>query len=229
VNSDFPINDFQEQLEYLLQTEELTFKTIRLKKHQNVYLYGDRAEAIYFIQRGLVKLLVTSPEGNDAIIAICASGQMFGESCLATKIARTETATAMENTVLRWIPSSVFLSHLNQYSLIENFVQYLISRLIAHQQFIARIITLDSEHVLGWTLLSMSQRLGKPDPPNSRVAYRLTHAELSEMVGTTRPRITKFMRKFRQLGLIDLTAERFLLVNETKLLDYLVGLDSSSK
>ena len=41
------------------------------------------------------------------------------------------------------------------------------------------------------------------------------------MVGTTRPRINTFMRRFRELGLIEFSAERFLIVKEIKLSAYL--------
>jgi CRP/FNR family cyclic AMP-dependent transcriptional regulator len=214
-------DDFKEQFGYLLRTETLNFKTSRVGKHQNVYVCGDQAEAIYFIERGQVKLLMPSPEGNECIVAVYAKGDTFGESCLAIPIPRPETATAMVHTILRRIPCNVFLSHLSRHSLLEKFVQYLVERIAEQQQCIARLMTLDSEHVLGWTILLLAQKLGRPEPPNSRLEHRITHEELSEMVGTTRPRVTEFMRQFRNMGLIEMSPERFLIVNEKKLSDYL--------
>ncbi|MDZ4345222.1 MAG: helix-turn-helix domain-containing protein [Candidatus Binatia bacterium] len=49
----------------------------------------------------------------------------------------------------------------------------------------------------------------------------MSHEELSEMVGTTRPRISLFMERFKHLGLIERGAERFLIIKEKKLTDYL--------
>ncbi|MGZ5437412.1 MAG: helix-turn-helix domain-containing protein [Pyrinomonadaceae bacterium] len=49
----------------------------------------------------------------------------------------------------------------------------------------------------------------------------MTHEELSEMVGTTRPRVTAFMLQFRALGLIEITPEHFLIIREKQLADYL--------
>jgi hypothetical protein len=42
------------------------------------------------------------------------------------------------------------------------------------------------------------------------------------MVGTTRPRISLFMQRFRNLGLIESNKDRFLVIKEKKLTEYLV-------
>jgi hypothetical protein len=47
------------------------------------------------------------------------------------------------------------------------------------------------------------------------------------MVGTTRPRISKFMQRFRILGLIETSEERFLIIKEKKLADYLAQIINS--
>jgi hypothetical protein len=41
------------------------------------------------------------------------------------------------------------------------------------------------------------------------------------MVGTTRPRISMFMQRFRNLGLIETNENHFLVIKEKKLTDYL--------
>jgi CRP-like cAMP-binding protein len=89
------------------------------------------------------------------------------------------------------------------------------------QRIIANLVTVNSAHRLDGTLLLLAQKLGQPDPRSTRIEQRITHEELSEMVGTTRPRITQFMLRFRALGLIEITPERFLIVKERKLSDYL--------
>jgi len=40
-------------------------------------------------------------------------------------------------------------------------------------------------------------------------------------VGTTRPRVSLFMERFRHLGLIETNKEHFLIIKENKLTDYL--------
>jgi CRP-like cAMP-binding protein len=212
---------FKERLHESLQNLSLNFQIVHIGKHQHVYVCGDPAGSVYFIQLGQIKLLMLSPEGKECLLAIHTAGDTFGELCLAGSSPRQETATAMEETTLKKIPCAAFFLHLTNNSLVEGFVQYLASRVGEQQQLIANLITVDSEHRLGKTLLLLANKLGRPDPRSTRIEQKITHEELSEMVGTTRPRITEFMQRFRSLGLIEISPEHFLIVKETKLADYL--------
>ena len=214
-------SDFKEQLGASFQSETLNLATMRVGKHQDVYICGDPAETVYFIEAGQVKLLMLSPEGKECLLAIHTAGDTFGELCLSGSAPRQETATAMEDTTLRPIPCDRFFMHLSRYSLLEGFVRYLTARVSEQEQIIAHLVTVDSEHRLGETLLLLAHKLGQPDPRSTRIEHKITHEELSEMVGTTRPRITRFMLEFRARGLIEITPEHFLIVREKKLSDYL--------
>jgi hypothetical protein len=94
-------------------------------------------------------------------------------------------------------------------------------RIADQQQVIANLVTVDSEQRLGKTLLQLARTLGKRDQQSTRIELKISHDELSEMVGTTRPRISLFMQRFRNLGLIETNLDRFLVINEKKLADYI--------
>ena len=71
------------------------------------------------------------------------------------------------------------------------------------------------------TLLQLARTLGKKDPHGLRIETKISHDELSEMVGTTRPGISMFMERFRKHGLLETNREHSLVVKEKKLTDYL--------
>jgi len=119
------INDFREQLRESLKLESLNFTTISVRKHQAVYTCSDPADTVYFIKSGQVKLLMLSPEGKECLVAIHTAGDIFGELSLAGPVPRQETAIAMEDTELKRFSSSTFFLHLNENSLLEEFVRYL--------------------------------------------------------------------------------------------------------
>ncbi|HSS20242.1 MAG TPA: Crp/Fnr family transcriptional regulator [Pyrinomonadaceae bacterium] len=219
--STLTINSFKRLLNESLLGESHDLVTVRVGKNQPVYLCSDPAQNVYFIELGQVKLSMVSPEGKECLLAIHTAGDTFGESCLGGSAARQETATAMEDTTLKRIPCAVFFSHLKSHSLVEGFAQYLTVRVAEQQRMIANLITVDSEHRLGETLLQLARKLGLPDPRSTRIEQKITHEELSAMVGTTRPRITGFMLKFRGLGLIEISREHFLIIKEKKLSEYL--------
>ena len=158
---------------------------------------------VYFIERGQIKLLMLSSEGKECLLAIHSAGDIFGELCLSGLGSRLETATAMEETILKKIPCSQFLARLSRDSLLEGFVRYMAVRIADQQEVIANLVTVDSEQRLGKTLLQLARTLGKKAPYGTRIELKMSHDELSEMVGTTRPRISLFMQRFRNLGLIE--------------------------
>lgn len=214
-------NNFAKRFRESLQYATFKFPAIRVPKNQHVYINGDQADSVYFIQSGQIKLLMVSPEGKECLLTIHTVDDTFGELSLVGPGVRQDTATAMQDAVLLRIPCAAFLAHLNKNSLVECFLQYLTTRMGDQQRIIANLVTVNSAHRLGGTLLLLAQKLGQPDPRSTRIEQRITHEELSEMVGTTRPRITQFMLHFRALGLIEITPERFLIVKERKLSDYL--------
>ena len=215
------VDEFKQQLRDSLRRETLNSRPIKIAKHVNVYTCGDQNEMVYFIESGQVKLLMLSSEGKECLLAIHSGGDIFGELCLSGLGERLETATAMEETTLKQIPSTQFVARLGRDSLFEGFVRYLAVRVADQQQVIANLVTVDSEQRLGQTLLQMARTIGKKDPRSIRIELKISHEELSEMVGTTRPRISLFMQRFHNLGLIETNTDRFLIIKEKKLTDYL--------
>ena len=212
---------FKQQLRDSLVNETLNSRAITIAKHDHVYTCGGQDEMVYFIESGQIKLLMLSPEGRECLLAIHAAGDIFGELCLSGLGSRLETATAMEETVLKQIPCSKFFARLSHDALFEGFVQYLAVRISDQQQIIANLVTVDSEQRLGKTLLRLARTIGKQDPRSIRIELKISYGELSEMVGTTRPRIGLFMQRFRHLGLIETNEDHFLIIKEKKLTAYL--------
>src|ERR1700693_2781544 len=186
---------FKQQLRESLQKGTLNSRAVKIARHANVYTCGDQDEMVYFIESGQIKLLMLSPEGKECLLAIHSAGDIFGELCLYGLGSRLETATAMEETILKKIPSSQFLARLSRDSLLEGFVRYLAVRIANQQQVIADLVTVDSEQRLGKTLLQLARTLGNKNQQSTRIELKLSYDELSEMVGTTRPRISLFMQR----------------------------------
>jgi CRP/FNR family cyclic AMP-dependent transcriptional regulator len=218
------MNRFKEQMRESLRNETKHSSGINITENQNVYMIGDEIEMVYFIESGKIKLVMLSSEGKECLLAIHTSGDIFGELCLAGLAGRIETATAMEDTVLKQIPCANFFERLSRDRLLEGFVKYLAVRVADQQEVIANLVTVDSEQRLGKTLLQLARRLGKKDPRSIRIELRISHEELASMVGTTRSRVSVFMQRFRNLGLIETSAEHHLIIKEAKLTTYLASI-----
>src|SRR6266498_5237589 len=212
---------FKQQMRESLRLETLNSRPVTIAKHDHVYTCGDNDEMVYFIESGQIKLLMLSPEGRERLLAVHTTGDIFGESCLSGLGPRLETATAIEETILKQIPCPEFFARLSRDVLFEGFAQYLAARIADQQQVIANLMTVDSEQRLGKTLLQLARTFGKKDPRSIRIELKISHEELSDMVGATGPRISVFMERFRNLGLTEMNEDHFLIIKEQKLTTYL--------
>jgi CRP/FNR family transcriptional regulator, cyclic AMP receptor protein len=217
-------HQFKEQMQGSLFNETKNSSPIKVGKHDHVYTAGDKRETEYSIEKGQIKLVMASSEGKECMLAIHGPGDVFGELCLSGLGGRLETATAMEDSFLKEIPCVKFLDRLAQDSLLEGFIKYLAVRVADQQQVIANLVTVDSEQRLGTTLLQIARKFGKKDPRSIRIEVKISHEELGTMVGTTRPRISVFMQRFRNLDLIEYNTEHHLIVKEKKLTAYLASI-----
>ena len=127
----------------------------------------------------------------------------------------------MRETTLRQMPHCSFIMGLKQELLLEGLVQYLAVRISEQQEITMAMATASSEQRLAKTLLYLSRCLGRSDSHGTQIEQTLSHCELSEMVGTTRTRIGVFLKKFRDLGLVRLTEQQCLVIEQKRLAEYL--------
>jgi CRP/FNR family cyclic AMP-dependent transcriptional regulator len=82
---------------------------------------------------------------RECLLAIHTAGDIFGELCLSGLGPRLETATVMEEAILKQIPCPKFFARLGRDALFAGFVQYLAARIADQQQIIANLAPVDSE------------------------------------------------------------------------------------
>jgi CRP-like cAMP-binding protein len=180
-----------------------TRRTTRVyREGQTVFAQGDRADAVFFVERGKVKLTVLSRHGKQAVIAILDPGNFFGEGCLAGQALRMSTATATMDSSIVLLKKPTMLRALHRdVEFSERFTTYLLSRNIRIEEDLVDQLFNSSEKRLARILLLLAN-FGKEGRPE-RVVPKLSQETLAEMVGTTRSRVSFFMNKFRKLGFIE--------------------------
>jgi CRP-like cAMP-binding protein len=181
---------------------------ITVQKGENLYIQGDRADSIYFVRTGKVKVAVLSSAGKEAVISMRVSGGICGEECLVAKLIRPSTVTALEDSTLLRIERSAMLKALGtQIELSMEFIELLLKRSHQLEEDICDQLFNNSEKRLARVLIKLAQLRQIGTLPEVAIP-RMSHGVLAEMVGTTRPRVSKFMNKFKKLKLIDY-GERF--------------------
>jgi CRP/FNR family transcriptional regulator, cyclic AMP receptor protein len=171
-------------------------------KNQVIFSQGDLADAIFYIQKGKIKLTVVSNRGKEAVIAILGPSDFFGEGCLASQPLRVATAAAMsECSIVRLEKAETIRVLRDKSAFSELFLGYLLSRNIRIEEDLVDQLFNSSEKRLARALLLLANfgSEGKPEP----VIARISQETLAEMIGTTRSRVSFFMNKFRNLGFIE--------------------------
>jgi len=177
-------------------------KTLAVAKKQTIFVQGDPADAVFYIQKGKVQLTVVSKTGREAMIGILTQGEFFGEGSLAGQSLRMGSATAMTDCEIMRIDNNVMMDALHrEQAFSDMFVAYLLGRNIRYEEDLVDQLFNSSEKRLARVLLLLAH-FGKDGVPET-VVPKISQATLAEMVGTTRSRVSFFMNRFRKLGFID--------------------------
>ena len=223
------IAQFKLKIRELFRKETLYCRAHLIANDDHVYTCGDQDPSVYFIESGQIKLTLLSPDCKESIVAVLTGGDIFGEASLYGQVTRAETAAAMQETQIRKIAAQRFLALLKRESLLEELVGYLAARVTEQQEVITSLLTVNSEHRLAMNLLQLGRRLGRRESCNICLEQKFSQEELAKMVGTTRTRVGVFLKRFRQMGLIGLDARRRLVIEESKLSDFLSSMAVSEK
>ena len=171
-------------------------------KNETIFSQGEVADAVFYIQKGRIKLTVISALGKEAVVAIMDAGQFFGEGCLNGHPLRMATTTAMEDTLVTKISKAAMTAVLHsEPKFSEMFMAYLLTRNSRIEEDLVDQLFNSSEKRLARLLLLLANfgKEGSPQP----IQPNISQETLAEMIGTTRSRVSFFMNKFRKLGLIS--------------------------
>jgi CRP-like cAMP-binding protein len=174
----------------------------RHRRDEVIFSQGQSADAVFYVQSGKIKIVVTSDQGKEAIVGVPGVGDFFGEGCLIGQTFRLATATAMNDCSLMRIEKSQMLRVLRDEPMFaELFTFHLLTRNSRIEEDLVDQLFNSSEKRLARTLLLLAN-FGKENAPQP-ITTKISQEMLAEMVGTTRSRVSFFMNKFRKLGFID--------------------------
>jgi CRP-like cAMP-binding protein len=184
-----------------LSTIDSGRKIAAYAQKQSIFVQGDPSNAVFYIQKGKVRLTVVSRTGKEATIGILNEGDFFGEGCLTAQRVRLCSATAVTDCSVMRIEKRSMMEVLHrEHSFSDLFVAYLLTRNIRYEEDLVDQLFNSSEKRLARVLLLLAH-FGKDGKPEVAIPT-LSQETLAEMVGTTRSRVSFFMNRFRKLGFI---------------------------
>ena len=174
----------------------------KYRKNQVVFSQGDPADSVFYIQDGKVKVTVLSEQGKEAVVAVLGPDEFCGEGCMTGQSRRVATTTAMTECVIMRLEKGAIVRVIHdEPAFSELFISHLLARTIRVEADLVDQLFNSSEKRLARALLLLAN-FGKEGRPETIIA-KVSQETLAEMIGTTRSHVSRFMNKFRQLGLID--------------------------
>ena len=177
-------------------------KISRFRKGAVVFQQATRADAVFYVLKGRIKIVVSSSDGREAVIAFLGPGEFFGEGCLIGQPLRLATAKAVVDSEVMRVAKAEMLRVLHaEPTFAELFTAHLLTRNSRVEEDLVDQLFNSSEKRLARTLLILAN-FGKGGDPQP-ISTKISQETLAEIIGSTRSRVNVFMNKFRKLGLIS--------------------------
>ena len=178
-------------------------RIVQLRAKECLFSQGDIADAVFYIQRGRVRITVVSSAGKEATITLASAGDFVGESALAAAtVQRLSTATALTACSAMKIRRDEMIRVMHEeHQFSDLFMKFLLDRSMRVQADLVDQLLNSSEKRLARILLLMAE-FGQTDAPQTMIP-KVSQETLAEMIGTTRSRVSFFMNRFRKMGFID--------------------------
>lgn len=197
-------------LRALLMATGTPFTVHTYDPHGTIFMQGDTATGVHYIETGIVRLVVTAPSGKEAISGVLMASAFIGESALRGERTYRQTAIAMAPTTIIQLPVAAMQQLLARDATVrDHFIGYLLAQHTRLESDLTDQIMNASEQRLARALVRLS---GCGSDPARRTLPPISQEHLAKMIGTTRSRVNAFMGKFRKLGFVE-TTDGVVLVN----------------
>ena len=183
------------------------FHLVRYRKAEMIFREGEAAERLFLIDRGRVKLSISSPGGQELLIGFLSRGQIFGELEVIDRGTRAMDARAMEDSTVYALSSDVFWTMMeNRPALARRLLELMARRLRRADQTSQDLVFFDAPTRLARRLLQLAEEHGEAagsGQESIKVTVRVTQEEMAQMIGVTRESANRLIASFSGRGWIE--------------------------
>lgn len=180
------------------------FRPFGFEAGETIYFSGQRAERLFVVAHGKVKLLRHTASGQDVLLAILGSGEMFGSLASLGDAAYTDEAEAQTPSCVLGIEARDFQSLVERYpSVALAVVTILAERLHEAHDTISQLSAMPVEARVAAALLKLAEKLGTPHEGGWLIQSPLSREDLASLTGSTTESVSRVVSKLRREGVID--------------------------
>jgi CRP-like cAMP-binding protein len=185
------------------------------RRNEVIFHQGDPGDALHVITSGSVKIVLPSPEGEEAIIATLRTGDFFGELSLLDGEPRSATAVAVEATETLSLPRSVFRELLDAHPELRDALFAALTSLL--RRLTHHVEELHFLDLAGRLAARLAQLARQAQPRAGSGAVELdwpyTQSDLAAMIGGTRQSVNRLLADLIADGLVRLEHERLVVTD----------------
>ncbi|HEX2193775.1 MAG TPA: Crp/Fnr family transcriptional regulator [Candidatus Limnocylindria bacterium] len=185
------------------------------RRNEVIFHQGDPGDALHVITSGSVKIVLPSPDGEEAIIATLRSGDFFGELSLLDGEPRSATAVAVEATETLSLPRAVFRELLDQHPELRDALFAALTRLL--RRLTRHVEELHFLDLAGRLAARLAYLARQSDPRASdgpvELDWPYTQSDLAAMIGGTRQSVNRLLSDLITDGLVRLEHERLVVTD----------------
>lgn len=217
------VSQFMKEASKFLNLEDLSrdYTATKYKKKEIIFMEGDTANSLYFIESGVVKTFKTTEKGKEMVTGLHSSGNFIGQlSLLSNNGTYIESASVIEDTEVFAIPKLAFTTLINSNKDVANKFVNLISNTLVDIK----------AQLLNVAFSSVRQRLAKAllDIKNREIlinhtddSISIAREDLAGLIGTATETAIRMLTEFKEEGLIHIGTSREIFLKDKKALEHI--------
>ncbi|OUJ71435.1 response regulator [Hymenobacter crusticola] len=209
------LNEFLEDAKQVANLESLSAdrKVHLARKKQDIYVEGDEPARLYFVKSGRVKTVKTTGAGKELITGIYNPGEFFGYMALLEQTPYSDSAVAVDDSELVYIPKQDFLQLLTRNPEVgQHFIRLLAGRVSEREQQLLDMAYNSIRRRVADTLLRLHAQADLALP-----AIQLSREDMAAMIGTASESLIRTLSEFKQAGFIEVTPKSIRVLQPEKL------------
>lgn len=185
----------------------------RFRKNEAILYEENTNKVMYVILYGKVKVVQTTDDGKEIILAIHRSGEFFGEISLIDSKTIPAAVLAIEDSIIAIISKKEFYSLLHsQGKVTDMLLQIMCSRLRESWDRIQLLSFSNASQRIKMLFALLSNDHGKETSDGVMLNIKLTHQELADMAGIARETVTRIIDKLHKDGEIKVLKSKCILL-----------------
>ena len=194
-------------------------KTVLLRQAHVLFRKGDPGDGCYWLQRGVLKIIVTSPNGEERILAVLGQGSIVGELAMLDALPRSATVEAITDCHLIFVSRAAFNACLAQHpEIYGDLVSTLVHRLRLTDEETAAASFLTVKARVARAFLQLARHLGR-DMGSGQIliSHKISQNDLAAMAGVARESVSRTLSKWRREKIIRQLSRSNYVVHKAQL------------